>query len=76
MLRGHIPKLKIMFPSEILVSSDKRPYIALVRFALANRAAPQIIPTVHSALRHAMYFKRAHRVETQQSIELMSLAVT
>ena len=26
MWRNHIPKLNIIFPSEVLVSSDKRPY--------------------------------------------------
>jgi len=26
MWRSHIPKLEIIFPSEFLVSSDKRPY--------------------------------------------------
>ena len=46
MWRNHIPKLKITFPSEVLVASDKRPYrnlmfhnvLARQGFSFCNRA--------------------------------------
>ena len=46
MCRNHIPKLKVIFPSEVLVASDKRPdrnlmfHNALARqgFSFCNRA--------------------------------------
>ena len=46
MQRNHIPKLKITYPSEVLVASDKRPYrnlmfhnvLAWQGFSFYNRA--------------------------------------
>ena len=35
-----------------------------------------IVLTVINTRVHVMYFKRAHRVETQQNIELMTFALT
>ena len=52
MWRNHIPKLSITFPSEVLVSSDERPYRNL---------------TFHNVLtRHGSYCNRA-RLSLQAS---------
>ena len=47
----------------------------LVKDVRAHCYSASLVPTLYMAC-HVKYFKRAHRVETQQNIELMTFSVT